>query len=320
MSFEDFSDAFLSALPDLRGRLKANALMSEITWFRVGGPAQLLFTPADETDLAYFLKHKPMDLPLTIVGLGSNLLVRDGGVPGIVIRLGRGFNQVEPLEGHRLKVGAGVPDMKVARAAADHGVAGLSFYRGIPGSIGGALRMNAGAHGTETRDVLESARAVDFTGTIHDFSAEEMGHSYRNCALPLAYVFTSAIYQGRAGSREEIERANQEVVDYREEKQPVKDRTGGSTFKNPPGHSSWKLIDEAGCRGLQIGGARVSMKHCNFLINEGAATATDIERLGEVVRKRVFDQLQIKLEWEIKRIGVADVMGEDLARDWEGLV
>ena len=313
MGFEDFSDLFLKAMPELRGRLKANALLSEITWFRVGGPAQLLFTPADEEDLAYFFKNKPMDLPVTVIGLGSNLLVRDGGVPGIVVRLGRGFNQVEALEGHRLKVGAAVPDMKVARAAAEHGVAGLSFYRGIPGSIGGALRMNAGAHGTETRDVLVSARAVDFDGTLYDFGAEELGHGYRNCALPSCFVFTSAVYQGQPGARDDIEKANQEVVDYREEKQPVKDRTGGSTFKNPPGHSSWKLIDEAGCRGLQVGGARVSTKHCNFLINEGEATATDIERLGETVRKRVFNNSQIKLEWEIKRIGIADVIGEDLA-------
>ena len=313
MGFEDLYDPFTVAMPDLRGRLKAHALMSEITWFRVGGPAQLLFTPADEDDLAYFLKNKPVELPITVIGLGSNLLVRDGGIPGVVIRLGRGFNQIEPLEGHRLRVGTAVPDMKLARAAAEHGIAGLSFYRGIPGSIGGALRMNAGAHGGETRDFLVEARAVGYDGEVHVFAAEEMGHTYRHCALPYRYVFTSAVFQGRAGSREEIEQANREVVDYREEKQPVKDRTGGSTFKNPPGHSSWKLIDEAGCRGLRVGGAVVSQKHCNFLINEGEATGTDIERLGETVRKRVFENSGIQLEWEIKRLGVAEVMGEDLA-------
>jgi len=317
MVFEDFSEVFLAAMPDLRGRLKANAPMSEITWFRVGGPAQILYTPADEDDLAYFFKHRPatlpVDMPITVIGLGSNLLVRDGGIAGIVIRLGRGFNQIEALDDFRIRVGTAVPDMKLARAAAEHGIAGLSFYRGIPGSIGGALRMNAGAHGGETRDFLVEARAVDFEGNVHNFSVKEMGHSYRNCSLPKSYVFTSAIFQGKAGVREEIEKVNQEVVDYREEKQPVKDRTGGSTFKNPEGYSSWKLIDEAGCRGLQVGGARVSTKHCNFLINEGDASAMDIERLGETVRKRVFETSGIQLEWEIKRLGEADVMGEDLA-------
>jgi UDP-N-acetylmuramate dehydrogenase len=314
MGFEDHLERFQEALPELRGRLKANALMSEITWFRVGGPAQLLFTPADEADLAYFMKSKPIELPITVIGLGSNLLVRDGGIPGIVVRLGRGFNSIEALDSHRLKVGAAVPDMKLARAAAEHGVAGLSFYRGIPGSIGGALRMNAGAHGGETRDYLVEARAVDYEGNIHNFTAEEMGHTYRNCALPYNYIFTEATYQGQPGEPGEIEKANAEVVAYREEKQPVKDRTGGSTFKNPPGHSSWKLIDEAGLRGFKIGGAKVSEKHCNFLINEGEATGTDLETLGETVRKRVFEHSGVKLDWEIKRLGVAEVMGEDLAQ------
>lgn len=315
MAFEDLSDQFAAAMPELRGRLKANALMSEITWFRVGGPAQILFTPADEADLAYFFKNKPFDLPVTVIGLGSNLLVRDGGIPGIVIRLGRGFNQIEAVGETRIRVGTAVPDMKLARAAAEHGVAGLSFYRGIPGSIGGALRMNAGAHGGETRDYLVEVRAVDYDGNIHVFSAADMGHSYRHCELPYSYVFTEAVFEGKPGSREAIEAANSEVVEYREANQPVKDRTGGSTFKNPPGHSSWKLIDEAGCRGLKIGGARVSEKHCNFLINEGGATGTDIERLGETVRKRVFETSGVTLNWEIKRLGVAEVMGEDLALD-----
>ncbi|GJM01079.1 MAG: UDP-N-acetylenolpyruvoylglucosamine reductase [Methyloligella sp.] len=314
VGFEDHLESFQEAMPELRGRLKANSLMSEITWFRVGGPAQLLFTPADEADLAYFMKNKPVDLPITIIGLGSNLLVRDGGIPGIVVRLGRGFNAIEALDDNRIKVGTAVPDMKLARAAAEHGVAGLSFYRGIPGSIGGALRMNAGAHGGETRDYLQEARAVDYEGNIHTFTAEEMGHTYRNCALPNHFIFTEAVFKGQPGSREEIEKANAEVVAYREEKQPVKDRTGGSTFKNPPGHSSWKLIDEAGLRGFKVGGAKVSEKHCNFLINEGDATGTDIETLGETVRKRVFEKSGVKLDWEIKRLGVADVMGEDLAQ------
>ncbi len=314
MGFEDHLESFQEAMPELRGRLKANSLMSEITWFRVGGPAQLLFTPADEADLAYFMKNKPVDLPITIIGLGSNLLVRDGGIPGIVVRLGRGFNLIEALDDNKIKVGTAVPDMKLARAAAEHGVAGLSFYRGIPGSIGGALRMNAGAHGGETRDYLVEARAVDYDGNILTFTAEEMGHTYRNCALPNHFIFTEAVFKGQPGSKEEIEKANAEVVAYREEKQPVKDRTGGSTFKNPPGHSSWKLIDDAGLRGFKVGGAKVSEKHCNFLINEGDATGTDIETLGETVRKRVFEKSGVKLDWEIKRLGVADVMGEDLAQ------
>lgn len=312
--FEDYLERFQDVMPELRGRLKANSLMSEITWFRVGGPAQLLYTPADEADLSYFMKNKPVDLPITVIGLGSNLLVRDGGIPGIVVRLGRGFNSIEALGDNKIKVGTAVPDMKLARAAAEHGVAGLSFYRGIPGSIGGALRMNAGAHGGETRDYLVEARAVDSEGNIHTFSAEEMGHTYRNCALPYNFIFTEAIFKGQPGDKDEIEKANAEVVAYREEKQPVKDRTGGSTFKNPPGHSSWKLIDEAGLRGFKIGGAKVSEKHCNFLINEGDATGTDLETLGETVRKRVFEKSGVKLDWEIKRLGVADVMGEDLAQ------
>lgn len=312
--FEDYLERFQEVMPELKGRLKANSLMSEITWFRVGGPAQLLYTPADEADLSYFMKNKPVDLPITVIGLGSNLLVRDGGIPGIVVRLGRGFNSIEALGDNKIKVGTAVPDMKLARAAAEHGVAGLSFYRGIPGSIGGALRMNAGAHGGETRDYLVEARAVDYEGNIHTFSAEEMGHTYRNCALPYNFIFTEAIFKGQPGEKDEIEKANAEVVAYREEKQPVKDRTGGSTFKNPPGHSSWKLIDEAGLRGFTIGGAKVSEKHCNFLINEGDATGTDLETLGETVRKRVFEKSGVKLDWEIKRLGVADVMGEDLAQ------
>ena len=310
--FDDHLTLFSEALPELRGRLKVNALLSEITWFRVGGPAQLLFTPADEDDLVYFFKNKPLDLPITVIGLGSNLLVRDGGVRGIVIRLGRGFGNVSEEDGNRLRVGAAVPDMKFARFAGESGVKGLSFYRGIPGSIGGALRMNAGAHGGETVDFLIEARAVDFQGNIHVFSPSDMGHSYRHCALPPEFVFTEGLYGGESGDPAEIEAANKEVVEYREANQPVKERTGGSTFKNPLPHSSWKLIDEAGCRGLKIGGAKVSEKHCNFLINEGDATGADLETLGETVRARVFENSGIKLEWEIIRLGEADVIGEDL--------
>ncbi len=301
--FQDLSDELAAHMPELRGRLRANAALSDITWFRIGGPAQMLFTPADEADLVYFLKNCPDDIPVFTMGLGSNLLVRDGGVPGVVIRLGRGFGTVAAEDGHRLRSGTAVPDVKVAAAAAQAGIAGLSFYRGIPGSIGGALRMNAGAHGTETKDVLVSARAVDRQGNIHELTNADMGYSYRHCSLPKDWIFTEALYEGEAGEQDEIQRAMNEVSEYREENQPIKERTGGSTFKNPPGHSAWKLIDAAGCRGFRVGGARVSDLHCNFLINDQGATGEDVERLGETVRARVKDNSGIDLHWEIVRVG-----------------
>ena len=216
-----------------------------------GGPAQLLFTPADEDDLAYFLSRCPLDIPVTVIGVGSNLLVRDGGVPGIVIRLARSFNETAPLTSTRIRAGAAVPDVRLAQAAASAGIAGLAFYRGIPGTIGGALRMNAGAHGGETKDILAEARALDRSGNLHVFDNAGMGFAYRHCAVPLDYIFTQAIFEGTPGKPAEIEAAMQQVAEYREANQPIKSRTGGSTFKNPPGHSAWKLIDAAGCRGLQ---------------------------------------------------------------------
>lgn len=304
MSFPDLTRELSAAMSDLRGRLAANFALSSITWFRVGGPAQVLFTPADEADLAYFLSHAPADLPVTVIGLGSNLLVRDGGIPGVVIRLGRGFAEVKAEEGHCIRAGTAVPDVKVARAAADAGIAGLAFYRGIPGSIGGALRMNGGAHGSETKDVLVEARAVDRQGNVHVLSLADMGYSYRHCSVPTDWIFTQATYQGRAGEAAEILKQMEEVAQYREENQPTRERTGGSTFKNPPGHSAWKLIDAAGCRGLRVGGAKVSEMHCNFLINEGEATAEDIERLGETVRARVKASSGVTLQWEIVRLGL----------------
>jgi UDP-N-acetylmuramate dehydrogenase len=303
LSFVDLTEQLSQLLPDLRGRLRANAQLSEITWFRVGGPAQVLFTPADEADLAYLLKTIPPDWPVFVLGLGSNLLVRDGGVPGIVIRLGRGFGQIEALDGHRLRVGTAVPDVKVARAAAEAGIADLHFYRGIPGSVGGALRMNAGAHNGETKDVLESARAVDRQGNIHDLSLTDMGFSYRHCSVPKDYIFTSATFKGSPGETADIQKQMEEVADYREQNQPIRERTGGSTFKNPPGMSAWKLVDAAGCRGLRVGGAMVSEMHCNFLINNAGATGEDLERLGETVRERVKQQSGIELNWEIIRLG-----------------
>jgi UDP-N-acetylmuramate dehydrogenase len=303
LSFADLSARLKELAPDLRGRLTANTSLADITWFRVGGTAQLLFTPADEADLAYFLAHAPTDLPLTVIGLGSNLLVRDGGVPGAVIRLGRGFSDIKVEEGHRLRVGTAVPDVKVARAAADAGIAGLAFYRGIPGSIGGALRMNAGAHGRETKDALVEARAVDRQGNVHVLKVADMGLSYRHSGVPADWIFTQALYQGEVGDSADIQRQMDEVAQYREANQPTRQRTGGSTFKNPPGRSAWRLIDEAGCRGLRIGGAKVSDMHCNFLINDGNASGEDVERLGETVRARVLAATGVALHWEIIRLG-----------------
>ena len=292
-------------LPDLRGRLVADASLMEITWFRVGGAAEVLYTPADEADLAYFMAHVPAEVPIFVIGLCSNLLVRDGGIKGVVVRLGRGFSEIEVLDGTRLRAGTAVPDVKLARAAADAGIAGLSFYRGIPGGIGGALRMNAGAHGSETKDVLLSARAVDREGLVHELTSVDMGFTYRRSATPRDWIFTSATFEGTPGEPEEIVRAMDEVAAYREKHQPIKERTGGSTFKNPPDNSAWKLIDAAGCRGLRVGGAMVSEMHCNFLINAQQASAEDIERLGETVRARVRKASGVELHWEIVRVGEA---------------
>jgi UDP-N-acetylmuramate dehydrogenase len=316
VSFPELAAELKAGLPELRGRLAANVMLADVTWFRVGGPAQVLFTPADESDLAYFVKNKPAGLPVFAIGLGSNLLVRDGGVPGVVIRMGRGFGDITIEPGHRVRAGAVVPDVKVARAAAEAGIAGLAFYRGIPGSVGGALRMNAGAHGRETKDVLVEARAIDAKGNLHALSLADMNFTYRHCGIPDDWIFTSALFQGEPGDPEEIGKAMDEVADYREQNQPIKERTGGSTFKNPPGASAWKLIDEAGCRGFRVGGAKVSEMHCNFLINDRNATAEDVERLGETVRARVKAKSGVSLEWEIIRLGVpreGHAVGEALA-------
>lgn len=303
MAYADLTDDLRALMPDLRGRLRANADLSAVTWFRIGGPAQILFKPADEADLAYFLKNLPEDVPVFPMGLGSNLLVRDGGVPGVVVRLGPGFGKVVVEDGHKLRVGTAVPDVKVSRAAAEAGIDGLAFYRGIPGSIGGALRMNAGAHGTETKDVLVSARAVDRQGNIHVLSNAEMGFAYRHCSIPESFIFTEATYQGSPGEPEAILKAMDEVAEYRAANQPIKERTGGSTFRNPPGHSAWKLVDAAGLRGFRVGGAKVSDMHCNFLINDEGATGEDVERLGETIRARVKATSGIELRWEIIRLG-----------------
>lgn len=310
------ADELKAKIPGLRGRLIANASLADITWFRVGGPAEVLFTPADEADLALFLQHLDPAIPVFVIGLGSNLLVRDGGVPGIVIRLGRGFGDVKAEPGHRVRAGTAAPDVRVARVAAEAGIAGLAFYRGIPGSIGGALRMNAGAHGSETKDVLIAARAVDRQGTIHGLSLADMKFTYRHCGIPGDWIFTEALYQGTPGDPAEILAAMDEVATYREKNQPIKERTGGSTFKNPPGNSAWKLVDAAGMRGFRVGGAKVSEMHCNFLINDANATGEDVETLGETVRARVKATSGITLEWEIIRLGRAKdghAVGEALA-------
>ena len=317
MSVANLSSSLAAEMPNLRGRLLGNVPLADITWFRVGGPAEVLFTPADEADLAYFLARLPAEIATCVVGLGSNLLVRDGGVPGVVIRLGRGFADTRIEAEHRLRAGAAVPDVKLARAAADAAISGLAFYRGIPGSIGGALRMNAGAHGRETGEVLLEARDVDRQGNIHVLPAADLKLSYRHCGVPDDWIFTAALYQGQPGAAAEILKQMAEVADYREANQPIKQRTGGSTFKNPAGASAWKLIDQAGCRGLRVGGAQVSEMHCNFLINDQAATAEDIERLGETVRAQVVAHCGVTLQWEIIRLGVArhgQPTGEALAK------
>jgi UDP-N-acetylmuramate dehydrogenase len=300
----DLASDLRAEMPDLRGRLVPNQPLAEFTWFRVGGPAQLLFMPDDEEDLSYFLAHLPPEIPVTVIGLGSNLIVRDGGVPGVVIRLGRGFSNVAAEEGARIRAGAAVPDVKVARIAQDAAIAGLAFLRGIPGAIGGALRMNGGAYGGETKDALIAARGVDRSGHIHIFNSAEMSYSYRDCGAPDDVIFTEALFQGTAGDPAVIAAEMDRITESRETTQPIKSRTGGSTFKNPPGRKAWQLIDAAGCRGLAMGAAQVSELHCNFLINRGGASAADIEILGETVRSRVRETSGVELEWEIKRIGM----------------
>jgi UDP-N-acetylmuramate dehydrogenase len=306
MTFPDLVPELKLQMPKLRGRLLANEPLAPLTWFRVGGPAQVLFMPEDEADLAYLLANLATDIPVTVIGLGSNLIVRDGGVPGVVIRLGRGFNEVRIESGLRVRAAAAVPDVKVARSAQEAGIAGLAFMRGIPGAVGGALRMNGGAYGRETKDVLVEARAVDRQGNVHVLSCADMHYKYRHCGAPEDYIFTSALLQGEPGDAAAIAAEMDKITESREATQPIKSRTGGSTFKNPAGRKAWELIDAAGCRGLVVGDAQVSELHCNFLINRGSATAADIETLGETVRTRVKENSGMDLEWEIKRIGSAE--------------
>ncbi|MBK8083736.1 MAG: UDP-N-acetylmuramate dehydrogenase [Devosia sp.] len=293
-----------SWLGEVRGRYAANQPLSEVTWFRVGGPAQLFYQPADEADLAFFMRNLPSDIRVTVIGLGSNLLIRDGGLDGVVIRLSaRGFGNIEILDDHRLRVGTALPDVKVATAAAEAGIDGLTFYRGIPGGIGGALYMNAGCYGTETRDRMVELTAVTRQGEIVTLSNDDMGYLYRKSNGPRGAVFTSAVYRGFAGDRDDILNRMREITEKRESSQPTKAKTGGSTFKNPEGHSSWKLIDAAGGRGLTFGNAQMSELHANFLLNLGEADAFEVETLGEMVRQKVRDTHGIELKWEIRRMG-----------------
>jgi UDP-N-acetylmuramate dehydrogenase len=302
--FPDITPALKSAMPELRGRLLANEVLAPLTWFRVGGPAQILFTPADEDDLAYFLAHLPNEIPVTMVGLGSNLIVRDGGVLGVVIRLSpRGFGATMASD-DTVTAGTAALDKRVAETAAAANISGLEFYFGIPGSIGGALRMNAGANGGETKDVLIAATGIGRDGAKQVFDNAAMRFVYRHSGVDPSVIFTSATFRGVIAEPAVIRARMDGVQAHRETAQPIREKTGGSTFKNPPGHSAWKLVDAAGCRGLRVGGAQVSEMHCNFLINTGDATAADIETLGDTVRARVLAHSGIDLHWEIKRIGV----------------
>jgi UDP-N-acetylmuramate dehydrogenase len=299
---------FRDSLPQVRGTYTDNAPLKDLVWFRAAGPAETLFRPADADDLCAFLANKPEGLPVTVIGVGSNLLVRDGGIPGVVIRLPAGFGRVS-ADGLQIRAGAASLDSAVARAAADAGIAGLEFLRGVPGTIGGALRMNAGCYGREIKDIFVEATAVDAQGRKIVLNANDIGFVYRKARVPDDFVFVEAVFAGTEDDPVAIRERMNALVEQREASQPVKSRTGGSTFKNPDaaqsgGRKAWQLIDEAGCRGLMHGAAQVSEKHCNFLINTGDASAGDIEALGEDVRARVKAKFGVELEWEIKRVGV----------------
>ena len=295
--------AHTETLPKVRGVYTADAPLKDVVWFRTGGPAEFLFRPADLEDLCAFMAARPKDLPVMTLGVGSNLLVRDGGIAGVVIRLPAAFGQIEQLSPARIRAGAAALDAMVARKAADAGIAGLEFLRGIPGTIGGALRMNAGCYGSEMKDVLVEARAVDANGNLVTLTNADMGFTYRHSSPPEEFIFVDAVLEGTPDDPGAIRSRMDKLVAEREVAQPIRTRTGGSTFTNPPGQKAWQLIDRAGCRGLINGDAQVSEKHCNFLINQGNASAADIESLGEEVRRRVKANSGIELEWEIKRVG-----------------
>lgn len=302
MAMEIERAPLIDRLPPVKGSYEENALLKKLTWFRVGGAAEVLYRPAEVQDLVAFLTRRPSDVPVTILGVGSNVLVRDGGISGVVIRLGRSFATVA-IEGELVRAGAGAPDVSVALTARDAGVGGLEFLRGVPGTIGGALRMNAGAYGREIADVLVEAKAINLNGVERTFSPDEFGFAYRHSKIGADWIFTEATLRGRRDDPAAIAARMEEISEARVESQPVKSRTGGSTFKNPPGRKAWELIDQAGCRGLRIGGAHISEQHCNFLINDGDASAADLEALGEKARMRVKQATGVDLEWEIKIVG-----------------
>jgi len=297
--------SLIDRLPSVRGRLSAHEPMARYTWFKVGGDAEALFRPADEDDLRQFLVGVPADVPLCVIGNASNLLVRDGGIPGVVIRLGPGFSQIQP-EGRDITAGAAAADLNVARTACETGLAGLEFLSGIPGTVGGALIMNGGAYGSEISDICVSARFVDHEGDVCERAAEDLKFSYRHTEIDPSWIATRVRLRGEWGDRAEIAEKIERIQRERQLTQPVRTPTGGSTFANPAGHKAWELIDQAGCRGLRRGNAMVSELHCNFLINTGGASATDLEGLGEEVRRRVFEQSGIRLHWEIRRVGISD--------------
>ncbi len=300
--------SLIEHLPAVRGKLIENAPLKDVTWLRVGGPADVVFIPADEADLADFLAATPEDVPVHALGAGSNTLARDGGVRGVVIRLGPAFARTEALDGARVRAGAGALDKSVAKAAAKAGVAGLEFYVGVPGTIGGAVRMNAGCYGTETRDVLVEAVAIDRLGRRIVAGPDALGHGYRSCAAPADWIFVEALFQGRADAAEAVTARMDAITQKREATQPIREKTSGSTFKNPDpeasgGRSAWQLVDAVGGRGRRVGGARFSEQHCNFLINDGTATAEDLETLVEDVRADVARETGVSLHWEVKRLG-----------------
>jgi UDP-N-acetylmuramate dehydrogenase len=296
------------SLPPTRGQILRDALLGPYTWLRVGGPADALFLPEDEADLSAFLAALQTDAPVTPIGVGSNLIVRDGGVRGVSVRLGRSFAAIEARADNLIFAGAAALDAQVAIAAGKAGIAGLEFYRGVPGTIGGALTMNAGAYGVETKDVLVEAYALNRHGERITLSNAQMGFSYRTCLAAEGLIFTGALYRGQSGDPAQIAERMAEIMQKRENSQPIREKTGGSTFRNPDpatsgGRGAWQLIDAAGLRGHKRGGAQISEKHCNFLINAAEATAADIEGLGEEARAKVLADFGVDLHWEIKRIG-----------------
>ncbi|MGN6154657.1 MAG: UDP-N-acetylmuramate dehydrogenase [Sphingomicrobium sp.] len=297
------STAAADALPDLQGTIEQGGSLADFIWFRTGGPAEWLVRPKDESDLAHFLGQLDASVPVTPIGVGSNLIVRDGGVEGVVVRLPKSFAKVGIEPGNRVRAGGAAMGITVASAARDAGIAGLEFLRGIPGTAGGAVRMNAGAYGREVKDVLVEARLVLRDGSIETWPLDKLGYTYRHSAVPEGAVVVEAVFQGQPGDPAAIGAEMDRIAAEREASQPLRSRTGGSTFKNPPGHKAWALIDSAGCRGLTIGDAQVSEKQCNFLLNLGNASSAQIEDLGEEVRRRVMEKCNILLEWEIQRIG-----------------